>query len=117
MLAPPPLSHLSLASFLLGIQEVLCKCILDGRATGAIGVSAGLQDTEVGGLSAGLWQGVCLTFWRSPLQHVKDVQVSPSRVSAVVPSVDPHSLGPAPWDLDKSLEPFCALVSSLRRDG
>lgn len=100
MLAPPPLSHLSLASFLLGIQEVLCKCILDGRATGAIGVSAGLQDAEVGG-----YQQASGRVSVSPPGSLLSSTLRTCKFPQAMfpPSVDPHSLGPAPWDLDKSL--------------
>lgn len=38
---------------------------------------AGLQNMEVGGISADLWRGACPTFWQPPLQRIKEMRGSP----------------------------------------
>lgn len=70
---------------------------------------AGLQDTEVGGMSADL-QGACLAFGQSPLQHITEMRGSPSPVPTVVPSVAPASgQTPTPCDLGQVTLAFLCL--------
>lgn len=93
--APPPASRLGLASFHLGIQEVLHKCILDRRAAGTIrGFSWAPEHRSRQGISRPL--AGCLSHSILLSHTIRQCKVPPSHHSTVVQGVGPHSLGPNP---------------------
>lgn len=91
-LAGPPY-HFGPVSFLLGIQEVLGKCLLDGRAAGAIlGFRWAPGHRSRQDISRPLAGCSCLIFWPFPLYHFKERR----HFSTVVQRLGPNNQGPNP---------------------
>lgn len=112
-LAGPPY-HFGPVSFLLGIQEVLGKCLLDGRAAGAIlGFRWAPGHRSRQDISRPLAGCSCLIFWPFPITSRKgDIFLQWFRGWAQTAK----DQIPAVCDLGQVTQLFYALVSSLRRD-